>query len=87
MTPRSLRQQFSLCGMRRRKSRSLLFFNAFLFVALARITSAQTIWNAQTGDWFQPANWSDGVPDSATDAQINNGGTAQIALQRPAPII
>jgi T5SS/PEP-CTERM-associated repeat protein len=37
-----------------------------------------TIWIDATGDWFTPANWSAGVPDSSTTAQINNGGTAQI---------
>ncbi|MEO8044331.1 MAG: hypothetical protein ABI674_05445 [Spartobacteria bacterium] len=52
--------------------------NGLLFFALTRVASAQTIWNTQSGDWFQTANWSDAVPDSATDAQINNGGTPQI---------
>jgi T5SS/PEP-CTERM-associated repeat protein len=37
-----------------------------------------TVWTDATGDWFTPANWSAGVPDSSTTAQINNGGTAQI---------
>jgi T5SS/PEP-CTERM-associated repeat protein len=37
-----------------------------------------TIWVDATGDWFTAANWSAGVPDSGTTAQINNGGTAQI---------
>jgi T5SS/PEP-CTERM-associated repeat protein len=30
------------------------------------------------GNWFNPANWSAGVPDSNTTTEINNGGTAQI---------
>jgi T5SS/PEP-CTERM-associated repeat protein len=30
------------------------------------------------GDWFVSANWSAGAPGAATNAQINNGGTAQI---------
>ncbi len=39
---------------------------------------AQTIWTGQSGDWFVPANWSAGVPNSTADPQINNGGTAEI---------
>ena len=49
----------------------LLFF-------LAREVRAQTIWTNASGDWFSPANWSADVPNSSIDAQINNGGTAQI---------
>ena len=57
----------------------MFLVKGLLFFALTRVASAQTIWNTpQSGDWFQTANWSDGVPDSATDAQINNGGTPQI---------
>jgi T5SS/PEP-CTERM-associated repeat protein len=37
-----------------------------------------TVWTDAIGDWFTAANWSAGVPDSSTTAQINNGGTAQI---------
>jgi T5SS/PEP-CTERM-associated repeat protein len=39
----------------------------------------QTDWIDGTGDWFSASNWSAGIPDSGTIAQINNGGTAQIA--------
>ena len=43
---------------------------------------AQTIWTAGVGNWFTPGNWSAGVPNPASgtsfDAQINNGGIAQI---------
>lgn len=31
-----------------------------------------------TSSWFVAGNWSAGVPDSNTGAQINNGGTANI---------
>jgi outer membrane autotransporter protein len=41
---------------------------------------AQTIWTDAGGDWFKAANWSAGVPDLTTDAQINNGGSAKIDL-------
>jgi len=34
---------------------------------------------ATPGDWFDPANWSAGVPTSSDRARINNGGQAQIA--------
>ena len=40
----------------------------------------QTVWTDGTGNWFTPANWSAGVPNSSTIADINNGGTAQITL-------
>jgi len=33
-----------------------------------------------TGDWADPANWDPaGVPTSADDAYIDNGGTATVA--------
>ena len=38
----------------------------------------QTNWNVPSGNWFVAANWSAGVPNSGTSAQINNGGTATI---------
>jgi len=48
----------------------------FLVAGAAR---AQNIWAAGTGSWFVPGNWSPAaVPTAADDAQINNGGTAQI---------
>ena len=54
-------------------------FATVLFLAVTRLASSQTIWTGQTGDWFDATNWSDGVPDSSHDAQITNGGTADIA--------
>src|SRR4051812_2478958 len=51
----------------------LLFFSA-------HAAFAQTIWTARSGDWFHPANWSVGVPNSSIDAEINNDGTIQIDL-------
>ena len=41
----------------------------------------QTIWQAGTGEWNTPGNWTLGVPNSGADdfdAQIKNGGTAQL---------
>jgi T5SS/PEP-CTERM-associated repeat protein len=75
--PRSSPTRISLPFMLRIKSRVVIL--GLLFFALTRVAFAQTIWNTQSGDWFQTANWSDGVPDSATDTQVNNGGTPQVA--------
>jgi len=56
-----------------------IFLSGCLLLGLAPAGLTQTIWTGQSGDWFQPVNWSDGVPTSSTDAaEINNGGTAQI---------
>ncbi|HVT27734.1 MAG TPA: PEP-CTERM sorting domain-containing protein [Lacipirellulaceae bacterium] len=42
----------------------------------------QTFWTDGTGSWFNPSNWSLGVPDAgsgtAFDAVIENGGTVQL---------
>jgi T5SS/PEP-CTERM-associated repeat protein/autotransporter-associated beta strand protein len=46
---------------------------------IAPTFAQQTVWIDGTGNWFTPANWSAGVPTSASAARINNGGTAQIA--------
>jgi T5SS/PEP-CTERM-associated repeat protein len=56
-------------------------FSACLCILLAAAfsASAQTVWTDATGDWFTAGNWSAGVPTAGTQAQINNGGTAQIA--------
>jgi T5SS/PEP-CTERM-associated repeat protein len=60
----------------------LLAKTAGLILALSLIVPAvgvaQTIWTDGTGDWFVGTNWSAGVPNSSTQAQINNNGTAQI---------
>ena len=50
----------------------------FCVLVLAAPISAQTIWTDATGDWFTAGNWSAGVPNAMTDAQINNNGIAQI---------
>ena len=42
-----------------------------------------TIWKDSTSSWFVPGNWNPGEPDSTTDAQINNSGTAQISADAP----
>jgi T5SS/PEP-CTERM-associated repeat protein len=60
------------------RARAAIFLSGCLLLGLAPTGFTQTIWQAESGDWFQPVNWSDGVPNSTADAQINNGGTAQI---------
>jgi T5SS/PEP-CTERM-associated repeat protein len=47
-----------------------------------------TFWivpDGSDGSWGDAGNWSNGVPDSATDAQINNGGTARVFGGGPPP--
>jgi len=56
---------------------------AFVFVlSTPGASSGQTIWQAGTGNWNTPGNWTLGVPNSASgitfDAQIKNGGTSQL---------
>jgi T5SS/PEP-CTERM-associated repeat protein len=51
---------------------------AALFVTSTSAFAQTTVWTAGTGNWFARANWSAGVPNSNTTADINNGGTAQI---------
>jgi hypothetical protein len=64
-----------LCSIKTTLRKSLIAFLAIVaFVAPS--VSAQTTWTATTGDWFDAANWSAGVPNSSTDAQIDNNGTA-----------
>ena len=55
----SFRTRLSLPFMPRLKSRVVFLANGLLFFALTRVAGAQTIWNTQSGDWFQTANWSD----------------------------
>ncbi|MFZ3374381.1 MAG: hypothetical protein WA183_02390 [Chthoniobacterales bacterium] len=43
-------------------------------------TPTPTTWtNATSGDWFNGANWDNGVPTCSIDALINNGGKAEIS--------
>lgn len=63
-----------------RRSKLALCLTATVLAAVSSVSSlsAQTVWTDGTGDWFDSGNWSAGVPNSSTNAQINNGGTAQI---------
>lgn len=52
---------------------------AVVFVASAvNFSFAQTSWNAGVGDWIDSGNWTLGAPGAIADAQISNGGAAQI---------
>ena len=45
---------------------ALLAAQPFLF-------AQETTWNGSEGDWFDVANWSDGLPDATKSAVINQG--------------
>lgn len=61
--PRSVRRAALVCA---------------LLLGLPALGFAQTIWTGTSGDWFAGGNWSAGVPGSATEARVSNGGTAAI---------
>jgi T5SS/PEP-CTERM-associated repeat protein len=51
-----------------------------LLISIAAIDAQalETSWNVTSGSWFEAANWTAGPPNLATDARVNNAGTAQI---------
>jgi hypothetical protein len=54
---------------------------SFLGTSLAGYLHADTTWQLPAGtpgDWFNSGNWSAGLPNSSTNADIFDGGTAQI---------
>src|SRR6266446_521241 len=66
-------------SMNARRMRRALFGAAIvLLFARSATFAATTTWTDATGNWFTAGNWDNGVPTSTTDAEINNGGTAQI---------
>lgn len=50
-----------------------------VFIVLAGASSsalaADTLWKTPSGDWFNSAAWTAGVPTNSSDALVNNGGT------------
>jgi T5SS/PEP-CTERM-associated repeat protein len=46
--------------------------------AQAPACNLTTTWRVSTGSWFVDANWSDDAPTSSKNADINNGGKADI---------
>jgi autotransporter-associated beta strand protein len=54
---------------------------ALLLVSIVPPVQADTNWvlsPGQSGDWSNPANWTNGVPTSSINAVIANGGTATV---------
>ena len=58
------------------KRRNIVSLTVLCVLSLA-VTASATEWTAGTGAWENPANWDEGVPGLADNAQIENGGTAQ----------
>ena len=59
-------------------ARMLAVAGAVLLLAASDVLS-QTNWKGATGSWFEPGNWTSGLPTTSKDATIDNGGTAQVA--------
>lgn len=48
-------------------------------LAASAVPPVTTNWtNSGTGSWFTDTNWNSGVPTSTTNANVTNGGTAQV---------
>jgi T5SS/PEP-CTERM-associated repeat protein len=62
--------------MRPRK-KFVLSLGALLFLTSAAFAQT-TMWTNGTGDWLDASHWDNGLPNATTDAQVNNGGIAQI---------
>lgn len=63
--------------------RAFLLIMTALSLQMSAAFGATTSWTDGIDSWFVSADWSSGKPDSTTDAQINNGGTAQIYTDFP----
>jgi hypothetical protein len=48
-------------------------------VLVARRSQAQDSWQVSAGDWFNAANWNQGIPTAGVTAEIDNDGVAQIS--------
>ena len=59
--------------------RGFVLAAALLVVAAGTTSAQQTLWtNAAVGNWTIGTNWNPIVPQSASIAEINNGGLAII---------
>ena len=57
---------------------SLLYFVLFSFLMFSQL-NAQTSWTgAASTDWFDPSNWSDGLPDTTDDVTISSSANDPI---------
>ncbi|MDO8287983.1 MAG: autotransporter domain-containing protein [Parvibaculum sp.] len=72
--------QIIFCGVRFRiELRAALMVSTALTASVLLATPVHAAnWTGATGDWFDPTNWNSGVPTSGAQANINNGGTAEI---------
>ncbi|MGA2230382.1 MAG: PEP-CTERM sorting domain-containing protein [Tepidisphaeraceae bacterium] len=62
-----------------RRTRRVSILSLAIFGLLKSSPSlADTVWQTTTGDWFTLSNWSVEVPTDNDNADIDNGGTAQI---------
>ena len=61
-----------------RRKAVLLAGTALCALSVADAARAQSFWSGGAGDWFDPGNWTAGVPDAGDTAIVNNGGTAEI---------
>lgn len=57
---------------------ALLVTTALTASVFAAAPAGAADWTGAIGDWFDPSNWNSGVPISGGQANINNGGTAEI---------
>ncbi|MDF2618656.1 MAG: outer rane autotransporter barrel domain protein [Xanthobacteraceae bacterium] len=68
------------CSRRARRHAALLATTAVIALAYASPVSAQTLWTGtNSNNWFDPGNWSAGLPNNVTDAEVDN-----IAINAPA---
>ena len=63
----------------RTNSSPTFFASLCILWCAAFSSSAQTLWQDGTGNWFTAGNWTGGVPTAGIGAEVDNGGTAQIA--------
>jgi hypothetical protein len=60
----------------------IIIMLSMIYFLASDASLGQTLWQVGTGNWNTPTNWTLGVPNAASgsafDAQITNGGTAQL---------
>ena len=69
-------------GVARRRGATAAFWAALGLAAILMYPSAaraDTYWNAALSDWSTATSWTDGLPNSSTDAYFYNGGVATVS--------
>ena len=84
MNPTPFPSRILLAGFAPRASQMprILFLTLLMCIAWRATAGAAgvTYWrNASLGDWFIASNWTNGVPDAASTALIEGGGTALLS--------